>query len=406
MAKLDLTSFDASLQTIYDESKINRLSYENHVALAWLAKREDFTGDELKMFLIYGNPSGRSASFSVAQANKGPGKYKAFTLTRARDYGLVSIDNETIEASQGNAAAFLDAKTAEIDGIFSGLSNSLSGAIFRDGTGYIGQIFAEPAETTSTVVTLKNVNDVVHFNVGSVYTAYSAKTGGTQRNTNGTITDLTLAAIDRDAGTLTFSNAYNSSGTLAANDYLFAKGDEDAKVSGFEAWLPSSAPGATLFFGVDRSIDPVRLGGVRFSATGLSKEEALIKCASRLHREGANPDTCFMGTGEYTNLELELGSRVQRIEQKMGNIGFNGLQVSTPKGVIKVFSDASCPSTNAYMLQKDTWKLCGLGKMPKFLGGDGLKMLRETDADAVEIRAGYRGQLGCNAPGFNANIIW
>src|SRR6476620_7318838 len=103
MAKLDLTSFDAALQTIYDESKINRLAYEDHVALAWLAKREDFTGDELKCFLVYGNPTGRSASFSVAQANKGPGKYKAFTLTRARDYGLVSIDNETIEASQGNA---------------------------------------------------------------------------------------------------------------------------------------------------------------------------------------------------------------------------------------------------------------------------------------------------------------
>jgi hypothetical protein len=56
------------------------------------------------------------------------------------------------------------------------------------------------------------------------------------------------------------------------------------------------------------------------------------------------------------------------------------------------------------MLQLDVWKLYSLGKAPRILDADGLKMLRESSADAVEVRAGYYAQLGCRAPGWNANV--
>jgi hypothetical protein len=56
------------------------------------------------------------------------------------------------------------------------------------------------------------------------------------------------------------------------------------------------------------------------------------------------------------------------------------------------------------MLQLDMWKLYSLGKAPKILDADGLKMLRESDADAVQVRVGYYAQVGCRAPGFNATV--
>jgi len=56
------------------------------------------------------------------------------------------------------------------------------------------------------------------------------------------------------------------------------------------------------------------------------------------------------------------------------------------------------------MLQMDVWKLYSLGKAPKILDSDGLKFLRESSADAVEVRVGYYAQLGCRGPGYNARV--
>jgi hypothetical protein len=39
---------------------------------------------------------------------------KDFVLTRNHDYSIASIDGETLEASKGNANAFLEAAVVEI----------------------------------------------------------------------------------------------------------------------------------------------------------------------------------------------------------------------------------------------------------------------------------------------------
>jgi hypothetical protein len=52
----------------------------------------------------------------------------------------------------------------------------------------------------------------------------------------------------------------------------------------------------------------------------------------------------------------------------------------------------------------DVWKLYSLGKAPKILDSDGLKFLRDSSADSVEVRVGYYAQLGCRGPGYNVRI--
>jgi hypothetical protein len=53
-----------------------------------------------------------------------------------------------------------------------------------------------------------------------------------------------------------------------------------------------------------------------------------------------------------------------------------------------------------------TWKLRSLGKVPHILtyGMEGLEGLRVGNADALEIRIGYYGNLICSAPGFNCVV--
>ena len=98
-------------------------------------------------------------------------------------------------------------------------------------------------------------------------------------------------------------------------------------------------------------------------------------------------------------------SKVQYVDIRTNaEIGFRGIVINGPRGPIKVIPDQNCPSDRAFMLQMDVWKLYSLGKAPKILDADGMKMLRDSNADSVEVRVGYYAQIGCRAPGWNSNI--
>ena len=391
-----MTTFAAALKQHYTNERIENLGYNGDPFGISRAKYEDFGGENLKLPIKYGIPQGRSATFSDAQANKTNTQLKAFLLTRQADYSLASIANETIEASKGNANAFMEAATVEIDGAIESATRSLAIACYGDGSGAIGQVLA----TTSSVATftLKQIDDVTNFEVGMQLKLNATKTGS-----SGTLsTAVTVDGINRDTGVITLSAA----ASLTADHFIYQEGDYDAKIKGLNAWVPSSAPGSTdSFFGVNRSSDATRLGGIRFDGSSLPIEEALIGGASRVAREGGKPDVCFMNYSNFADLEKALGSKVSYVDVKASpEIGFRGILVHGPRGPIKVIPDQNCPKDVAFMLQMDVWKLYSLGKAPKILDSDGLKFLRDSSADSVEVRVGYYAQLGCRGPGYNVRI--
>ncbi len=404
---LDLTSFDAALKQHYTSDMVEMMVYKDNPFLALVAKYEDFGGRNLPIPLIYGNPQGRSATFSNAQTRGAvtSSQLQDFVLTRVKDYSIATIDNETLEASKGNANAFMEAATTEIDGAINSLTRSLAISLFRDSSGAIGQLNAEPAETSGTfVMVLKSTEDVTNFEIGQVLVAYAAKSGGSAKTSDGSDADWVIAGVNRSSGELTLTGTYNSSGNLAANDYLFVDGDRGLKLSGLEGWIPASAPSATAFFGVDRSVD-TRLGGLRLDGSSLPIEEALIDGASLCAREGGKIDHFFMSYDKYAELEKALGSKVQYIDLNVNaQVGFRGIVINGPRGPIKCIPDQNCPSGSVFGLQLNMWKLYSLGKAVRVIDSDGLQMLRQASADGVEVRYGFYGNLGCRAPGYNINI--
>ena len=395
---LNMTSFAGALKQHYTAERIENMVYKDNPFLAMISKYEDFGGENLKLPIKYGIPQGRSATFSDAQHNKTSTQLKAFLLTRVADYSLASIQNETIEASKGNANSFMEAATVEIDGAIESATRSLAISLFGDGGGSIGQLLADPA--TGTTFTLKVVDDVTNFEVGMKVEFYSAATGGSVRA--GGAREIT--AINRDTGVITVAAALDAA--LLINDFVVPEGDYDLKLKGLNAWVPSSAPGGTdSFFGVNRSIDATRLGGIRFDGSSLPLEEALIGAAARVAREGGKPDVCFINYSNFADLEKALGSKVSYVDVKASpEIGFRGILIHGPRGPIKVVPDQNCPKDVAFMLQLDVWKLYSLGKAPKILDSDGLKFLRDSAADSVEVRVGYYAQLGCRGPGYNVRV--
>ena len=388
---LNMTTFAAALKQHYTDEKIENMVYKDNPFLAMISKYEDFGGENLKLPVKYGIPMGRSATFADAVANKTASQLKAFLLTRKSDYAIASIANETIEASKGNANAFIEAATFEIDGAIESATRSLAISLYGDGSGSIGVVGALATTTASNdTVTLATIQDITNFEVGM------------QLNFGTATANKKIDSINRDTGVFILDAASGATTTEA----IYVDGDKDNMLTGLGGWLPSTAPASTdSFFGVNRSSDSTRLGGIRFDGSSLPLEEGLIGAAARVAREGGKPDVCFVNYSNFADLEKALGSKVSYVDVKVNpEIGFRGILIHGPRGPIKVVPDQNCPNGVAYMLQMDVWKLYSLGKAPKILDSDGLKFLRESTADAVEARIGYYAQLGCRAPGFNVRV--
>lgn len=400
---LDLVSFEAALKQLYPDKKINDLVYKSNPLLAMMAKNEKFYGENMKCPLIYGNPQARSATIAnaITQSSAASSKLKAFLLTRVKDYSLAQIDNETLKASESDMGAFLRAATLEIDGALHSAARSLAIAMYRTGSGSIGQI-ANTVFTGSTV-TLTNADDVTNFEVGMTLVLSTTDGGGTVET--GT---LLITAIDRSAGTFTtFTTIVGGVPTVATNDYIFQQGDYDLKVKGLQAWLPYASPSATLFFGVDRTADVTRLAGQRQDGSAKPIEEALYDIANFIGREGGSPETCFMNFTDYGNLEKSLYGRLVYVNVQapdMPEIMFQGVKINGPRGPITVIPDQNAPSKFAFVLQMNTWTLHSLGKAPQLFDTDGLNMLRNATSDSLDVRCYYYAQVGCTAPGWNGVV--
>lgn len=415
----------AALKELYTgESFMKELVYRKNPFLSLVPKDESsdgLAGKYIPVPIVYQYPAGRSASFARAQANEGAAGMSSFFVYRVANYGVARIANDLIEATRGNAGAFVDAAKLQVDGAIRNLSNDIALDLFGGGTGTRGRIrtiTSTGAGASGTTIELLDVNTVVNFEVGMVL--YATTTDGGARSDD----TVTITRVDRNTGTIIGTASDASLDTeWAADSFLHVDGDVLAagssatgandgtgyqKLVGLAGWLPTSVGGSDSFWGVNRSTDRVRLAGVYFDGSNESVEEALIDGTVRVAREGGEPDMAFMSFQTWAALEKELGSKVQYVQVKhdTAEIAFKGLTVNAPYGPVTCIPDRSCTPQTIYVLTMESWKLRTLGKCPHILtyGMEGLEGVRVSDADSLEVRVGMYGNLTCSAPGWNARI--
>lgn len=392
---MDQSAFAAALKQLYKEPTIINLVYKKNPVLALIKKTEDFYGDVEKYPVKYSNPQGASASFSAALANKQASALQAFLLSRVSDYSTANIKGETIEVSRNNVGAFMSALKSEMDGAFDTFGLRNAAALFRSGTGTIGQISAASNVATATI-TLANPSDAVNFFVNQTLQA-NATDGGTPKA--GTVI---ITKVNRVTGELTASAAFSTGiATIAAGDFLLTNGDNNAKMSGFASWIPmSSTVSATPFFGVDRSVDKNFLAGVYTNGVGAPIEEALIQCVSDVDKNGGDPDVIFANPDRVADLIKSMGAKAQYEQMKSadGYFGFTSVLMNGAGRVMKVISDRNCQIDRAYVMTWDDWEIRSANKMAHILGLDGLDILRQASDDSYEVRVGGYFNLKCKAP--------
>lgn len=404
---LNMTAANAVLKELYTDQVLQMMVYKDNPWLAMIPKNTDFGGKYKPIPIVIGTSQGNSNTFSNAQANQSAANLQSFLLTSTSDYAIAQIDNRTMLSAKTDKMAFIQTAKVLVDGAIRAATNRAAFALFGDGTGTIGAI----GTISSGVITLSVSQSVAQFEVNQVLKA-GTTAGGTQHSAKGYV-----IAVNRSSGTVTVSTTLG--GTAATptswtnSDSITTDGDLNAKMSGFQAWLPSTAPtSGDSFYGVNRSTDVTRLSGVQYSGatTGESIEETIISASSLVAREGGRPSKLITNFATYAALEKSLGSKVQYVSESFINnpqIAFRGIKVAGANTTIDVFPDRNCPGLKGFLVQPETWALESLGDVPMILKyGDGLDMLRVYNADSSELRVGAYGNVSCNAPGWNGQITF
>lgn len=411
----------AALKELYkDPSEVMKdMVYKEHPFMALVPKDESVDGLAGKYMPIpieYGVPQGRSHAFANAQNQQTAPSLESFFVKVISDYQLVTITNLLMEQTKTKAGAFIDEAKLNVDGGFRNLTNNISFELFADGTGtraFIGSTDSSGAPTY--VITLADPQQIVNFERGMLLVNFTKSATAISAIS---ATTALVGAVDRGAGKITVVASATDASWASAGKGLGISGDivsgtistsSMLGLAGLAAWIPSTAPGVSdSFWGVNRSVDPTRLGGLRYDGSAFTIEEGITNALALVAREGARPDLAIMDFASYAVLVNSLGARVQYVEARHDEVevAFEGIKFMSAYGPVTVLADGNCPARTCYILTMSTWKLRSLGKVPHILryGMEGLEGLRVASADALEIRIGYYGNLTCTAPGYNCVV--
>lgn len=417
----------AALKELYTDDKdfMKNIVYAKNPLLAMIPKNESpdgFAGKYIPVPLEYGNPQGRSHTFANAQNQQTASSVVSFFVYAIADYQLITITNLLMEQTKTNAGAFIDEASRSLENGFRNISNNMAFELFNGGTATRGQISSAGITNVGGAVsfTLANPQTVVQFEVGMTLQGSATMGGAALQNSPGTIDAIQITSVNRNTGAIVGTVVQGAPlSSFVANTYLQVLGDIGLAgastiggmlgLSGLSAWIPSVDPTTgDNFWGVDRSVDPTRLAGLRYDASSQSMAEGITNALALANREGAAPDLIVMDFASYATLINELGAKVQYIQLNHDEVevAFEAIHFHSAYGKIPVLADRSCPAQTAYALTLDTWKLRTLGKAPHLLtyGMEGLEGLRVANADALELRLGYYGNVTCAAPGWNIQI--
>lgn len=414
------------LKELYDDQKVQWLTYKDNPTLAMVKKEEKFPGKYFPNPVVYGLTQGASATFANAYGNQSSPSVAEFLITRVADFSIASIDGQLLAAAQTDPGAFIDGAELMIDAAFQTAVNRLASAMFRNGAGTIGQIASlthvSGAGPYITDITLVNPDDAVQFEIGQTLVDVQNIDGsGTQSAAAG---GAQVTAVNRNSGVIRVTSAADTTTDFTAAYYLAVQGDLPTtsnnnfqpsgstgtnsmlKLAGFAAWLPLAGPPVSdTFFGVNRNLDVQRLAGVSFDGTALSLEEALLQGTGRVALNGGRVDTGICSYATYTALIISLGSKVQYIDERIGEIGFRGVQVNGANTVMSVFPDRNCPDGVVYLLEMDSWVLRSQNPAPHILKYmDEIEILRVPGVDSAELRVGFYGNFYTTRPGHNGVV--
>ena len=389
----DLTSsnFSSFLKTRY-EDYFAEILFANSPLIGMLPKKK-VGGQTITQAVSFEGPQNISADFATAVAGTSDLVNAQFIIPYRELFQKFSLNDKEISASKSAGAnAFLENIVFKTKMALQTMSKNLGQQLYRDNNGSRGQI----GSVASNVITLSERADIVQFSIGQQLIA-SANADGSSPRDSGTAKSVTK--IDPILGTVTLSAAITG---MAANDYLFNKGDAGARADGILGWIPDYATrssGLGTFLNVDRSQDPASLAGLAVNSAG-SFEDSLINSEAELRLFGSMPDVIMMNPLDWASFSQEISSK-DRVEKKgtgaAVSISYSAIHIAGCNADIVV--DSHVPRGKAFFLKTDSWYL---GHMDNDVindwDADSLRFLRNDSSNTIDGRMKSYYNLVCVAP--------
>lgn len=396
MAAAGLTAY-LLFRSLWPQKSIDESMFTDFPELGLFTKDTNFYEKYRYIDMGLSTPQGIAPTFTGAKANKVASEAVEFKNFTVPLYAAFSLEGDLIRRSKSDKALLVDPMKRESTNIINQWKLDQCRYIYGNGGGALAQLSASGA-VSGQILTLKNAKDHRFFRKNMKLNA--ASTDGT----SGSIVSsqyVTVAKVHRgttpqtgsDPSTITIAEASASAAiTGITNDwYLFRQYVFGNVIPGFDAWNPSSAPGATLFRGVDRSQDTEMLGGLRIDGTKKTPRQALKAAANALADMGGTPNIALYSTDDWANLEADLDSagsltRTQVAASPLNGVNFGvsyeAIKFMGPKGPIAVVASANAPVGVARVIDKSKWVLGSMGELLHHIDQNEV----EDAADAKEFR--------------------
>lgn len=335
---------------------------------------KDFQTKTIDWSVAHAGLGGGSHDATTAEANDVNVAAALFSISPRHDYSKRTLDGQLVRQTLrgGVNDQFFNYVQGEIKLAQGVVNQNIARGSFGSSTGRRGV----RGSVSSAVLTLSPIEDALNFAIGDKVVAAQTD-GGTLRDSGDFVT---LIGVNTATGELTADANWSNIASMADGDSLYRKGDINLSYKGLGTSCPATAPSggdAVYGAGVDRSVNPEMLAGIRLSFTGASPETVLIRAMAYCKRRPGNP---FAKCKIIASLEdvatlavAKEGAKVIDSSDEYG-IGITGFHV----GTAPVMDDAFCPT--------GTYFIVGDGAV-EFHSNDGVNV-DEADGNSIRKTAG------------------
>lgn len=383
MAALTVTLAQNLRKEIYNDDNLEELTMREHPQLVNLKKDADADCDGRYFFIpvMHNNVQNGSHTAATAWNNTTPTEQVAFKVPVTSFYQPIKVAGQLVRTTDKTAKGnnFANVWSSQIESAVRSCGVRMGHEAYGNVGGSLGKI--DPTSNPATpTIKLLNIEDAIFFAKGQIIesSANDGTAGGVAKAGS-----VVLAAVDYSAGTLTaVGNWTTGIPTVATNDFLFVQGDFGLSAPGLASWDPAVAPTAgDNFFGVDRSVSPTLLGGLRYNGTADSYDSVFINAFAYAQRMSFNLMNSVLYINPTNNAALQVAKEGQRFIDSDNDygIGITGYHYQGCTFIV----DPDAPVGVAYAYQADAFEM-------KLNGGTGPRI---DDADGLVLRVDSQNDI-------------
>jgi hypothetical protein len=368
-------------------------------------------GESFTVPVEFGENPGRSITFANALANRGKTTKVKFSMDWTENHAQAIVRNTDVSLSKG-IGGVVNLKMNEIKGATTTLANSVEKTLIKSGFNEYGQILT----VAGAVVTFASRGDTNAISPGQAHVAANAINAASLKAP--TVPPVVLS-VDRDAGVVTYTASVATGTAWANGDYVFQQGDQlgsatPTAVIGIGGWIPLVAPAGIDIGGVDRSVMPQQLAGIRLDGRGKSAKEAVFDLVTRVADAGGEPDVILASNDFVGRLVKEIEGTTTYMKTEAtdaeGPVGifYESVQLMGPAGPLKVQGHPFMYSDRVFALTMESWeiKTAGEGGSKDIVYNNtwcstSSPMIDDPSGDNQIARLKALLLLVCNAPSHN-----